>query len=266
MVEALVRSDATAVDEAVERRKQFIKSRKEQLPPTGGRLKAVYEFAREVIGQVGAHLDIGTYNGFALETLCSFADVVVSGDISDSRLKEARQRPEVNQLIWEGRVHLAQFDGHSLPVASSSVDSASIIEVYGAGYRNNGRQSPADILREVGRILRPNGKLIFTIKGRASYNFLRDAVTDDEMLEEIIGTSVDIHDLRPTLKGLFSTVDWYGQIVTKRVPGGTFIPGRLGLSRYGGIVWNDDALIPRPITDVYRDRPLYWVGVAQKAS
>ncbi len=229
---------------------------------TLGRLTAVYDFAAKVIGSSYGHLDAGTYNGFALPRLARIADYVVSFDINGDKLQEAQRRPDVAALIEGGGVNLVQMDARRMGFGPEEFDSATMIEVFGAGFQGTQREI-GSVFRGIYEALRPGGVLIFTIKSNPYRNMLKDGAGFQQGSIKAMGTAIDRSMLHRVLRELFPDTQWYGQFISERLEGGkgTVIPGDIMSDT---INWYNEAYIPQPLTSVTRQKPLYWVAVCRK--
>lgn len=229
---------------------------------TLGRLTAVYDFAAEQIGSSYSHLDVGTYNGFALPRLARIANHIVSFDINGDKLQEAQRRPDIAALIADASVDLVQMDARRMGFYPEEFDSATMVEVFGAGFK--GRTGEVEsVFRGIHDALRPGGVLIFTIKSNPYRKMLRDGAGFHQGSIKSMGTVIDRSMLRPVLRELFPDTQWYGQFISERLEGGkgTVIPGDIMSDT---INWYNEAYIPQHLRSVTRQKPLYWVAVCRK--
>jgi SAM-dependent methyltransferase len=217
------------------------------------RLFHVYDFAGDIIrshigeGLVDLHLDVGTYNGFALPRLVKIAQEVHSIDIDPQKLAKAGARPEVNALMNNGNVMLYEMDAKDIRFEENSFDSATIIEVFGAGFEGTS-EDVARVFEGVHRVLRPGGVLVFTIKSRTIQELLQEVGTFDAK-----GVALPRKVLNPILRPLFGEPQWYGQRILRKTADGVVLPYDLSNLSY----------VPRPV-DPQTEVPLFWVGVCQK--
>lgn len=93
--------------------------------------------------------DLGCGTGQVAELLAPFVGAVVGVDESPAMLNAARKR-----LAGYGNVTLREGDLAALPVDDASLDAALLFLVL------HYTADPADILREVARVLKPDGRLL----------------------------------------------------------------------------------------------------------
>ena len=219
------------------------------------RLFHVYDFAQERIAallgsSVLRHLDVGTYNGFAQYKLARIAQKVYSFDIERKKLRSAQERPDVQTLIQQKQVMLYEMDAKHIAFADNTFDSATIIEVFGAGFDGKPEDVKA-VFEGVHRVLRPGGVLVFTVRSRTMEMFLKTFETFDTK-----GIALPRRTLNPILRPLFNSVSWYGQLTLPRATvdgvNGVFFPNE----------WKPD-YTPH-ILDETTHVPIFWTGVCQK--
>jgi SAM-dependent methyltransferase len=244
------------------------------------RLMAVYTLAGQEIlarrGRSALHLDIGTYTGFALEKIHTFADHIVSFDLDQDRLfKKARKQPWV--VHHPKNISLLTMMAQNLGIADSSVDSVTCVEVFGAGFEGK-KSEVQSVFEEMSRVLKPGGIAVFTVKSE----------TMDRVLSSISGFAndkgypVNQRTIFSILHNSFSNIHWYGQILLKydpkNYPPTLSIPVVLN-HRNGHIfpIIEPDIFTPTKIEMRFSDDnaqdflhgnmtwPRYWIGVAQKA-
>jgi tRNA (uracil-5-)-methyltransferase TRM9 len=133
-------------------------------------------------------LDVGCGNGRHSELLADCTERVLALDVSRGLLREARER-----VGDDGRVCLLQGDAASLPVSAACVDVA----VYVATLHHlPDRETRVESLRELGRVLAPEGRALVSAWSLTHDRFDRDPAA---------GTGFD------------TTVDW-------TLPGGETVP------------------------------------------
>ncbi|MCW2237315.1 ArsR/SmtB family transcription factor [Azospirillum canadense] len=128
---------------------------------------------------VGELLDIGTGTGRMLEVLGTRAQRAVGIDQSREMLSIARTKLEEAGLR---HCHVRQADMYQLPFPSGSFDAAVVHQVL------HFAESPADLLAEAARVLRPGGRLLIVDFAphqleslRAEHAHRRLGFTDDEV-------------------------------------------------------------------------------------
>ncbi len=227
------------------------------------RLMHVYRFAQPFLGE--KHLDIGTYDGFALSTLAEASEHVISFDINANILNIAQQRMDVQHLIAEERLSLFQMDARQIGFSDNSFDSATLVEVLGGAFEGT-RSDISQMFRESKRVLKPNKPLIFTIKSQSNEQILKQYFDWD--------IPKGYPQYRPQMEELlaengFSSVDWYGHVFMKLTEqGNPVLPLRITKAGETQQVELDEQyFIPQ-----HEDRfegfgqtqfPLYWIGVAR---
>lgn len=236
------------------------------------RLLHVYDFAAEVIGRVENHLDIGTYNGFALPRLATFASHVDSIDRDEAGLWRAEHRADVIPLIQQERVQLHHMDARNISLGINAYDSATIIEVFGAGFKG-GKDDISKVFKGVYRSLKPGGTLVFTIKSKTTEDLLRTFGFGFNK-----GVSLSREKLTEILSPLFTPPAWYGQLLLRPYQGGLFIPGVIHVqngdpqirfnrdSDDNQLQWSADSLIPQQIQNPDIEKPMFWIGVCKKTA
>jgi SAM-dependent methyltransferase len=223
------------------------------------RLFPIYDLAAQVFGPIERICDIGTNNGFAIDKLAQFACHVYTGDIDYPLLEEAQQNPDVQRLITAGRVQLMHMDGQYLPLPDNSMDGVDMIEVAGAGLKG----SLEKILAESHRVLKPEGKLLFTMKSREAEH----SILDQLQWNDLKGYPITRREIESMLDPSFGPISWYGNVLLPiNYQGKLELPGSIhhsnGRTQFR---WDDEAFIPRPaeeIEDTYIN--LYWTGIAVK--
>lgn len=108
-----------------------------------------------------ALLEIGCGIGTDLVRFARAGAQVVGVDLSDTAVRLARRNFEVNGLPGTGRIFVA--DGARLPFADASMDV-----VYAHGVLQYAA-SPAALVAEAHRVLRPGGEAIFMVYNRVSW-------------------------------------------------------------------------------------------------
>lgn len=234
-----------------------------------GRLNHVYEFAKPYIGS--NHLDIGTYDGFALADLASaqqFTGLTTSIDINPEMIQTASARPEVQSLIVAGKLNLLEMDAREMSsFPNTCFDSATIIEVFGGGFEGE-EEDVRQIFLETQRVLQIGSPLVFTIKSRSSEQFLQQYFDWNVPKGYPQHRS---HMERILAESGFSPVDWHGHVfVTLNEAGNPALP--LVVSNTNGVLRTEiDKLKfrPQPAADFEKGEqqtmfPLYWIGVTRK--
>ncbi len=216
------------------------------------RLFHVYDFATQIIASergspVDRHMDVGTYNGFALHKLANISRQVHSFDIDWGKLNLAKHRWDVAPLVAHEHAFLYQMNAVSLGFGDDVFDSASIVEVFGAGFEG-GMDDVEAVFRGVHRALKPGGLVVFTVKSRTMEEILKTVGTFDRK-----GVTLPRRVLHPMLRPLFGEPRWFGQLVLKRADGGVVIPS----------AWSPNAYVPRAV-DEETEVPIFWIGVCQK--
>lgn len=227
------------------------------------RLMHVYRFAQQFIGK--NHIDIGTYDGFALSTLSEIAQHVTSFDINAEILEVAKQRPDVQSLLLRNQLSLSQMDARQIALSDNTFDSATLVEVLGGAFEGT-RDDIFHMFSEAGRVLKPGAPLVFTIKSQSNEQILKQYFDWD--------IPKGYPQYRPQMEELliesgFGFVDWYGQVFMRLTKeGNPVLP--LRVSKAEGIqqVELDERLfLPKAAELFEHDRqkqfPLYWVGVAR---
>lgn len=180
------------------------------------RLRAVYRFAEYIIrsknyqNPVENHLDVGTYEGTFLPELLRFAQNVYSFDLDFEKLQKAKERKDLQPAFENNRIHLGQMMAQGIGFAPNSFDSATIVEVFGAGFEGS-ENDVKNVIREVHWVLAPGGILVMTVRSKSAEEVF-EAVThlDDK------GLAVSRKSLKPVLSELFGDdVQWYGQVILK---------------------------------------------------
>ncbi len=107
----------------------------------------------EVIGEqpIADFLDIGTGTGRVLELLSSRTERGMGIDLSQEMLTVARANLEKASLR---NVHVRQADMYNMPVADASIDLAALHLVL------HYSDSPARVIEEAARVLKPQGRLV----------------------------------------------------------------------------------------------------------
>ncbi len=236
---------------------EFVRRALSEFHPVKKRLLHVYEFAQE-IGAIGNHhLDIGTYDGFGVKSLLSTAQTVTTIDNDPVNLWRASTL--LQEYIQANQVHLLEMDARHLNVEQGLFDSATIIEVFGAGFEGTEKDIQM-VFEKVHKALKPGGTLVFTIKSKTGENLLKPLG-----FEQTKGFSIDREEtLIPIVNGLFENVTWYGQLITIEHSEGIQIPLKFN-PETGEAEWHPNSYIPRN-EDVLlgNEIPLFWICVCQK--
>lgn len=198
------------------------------------RLSHVYMHGAKIIrartGISNHHLDIGTHDGFAIPLMAvdytkdithegfpippwhkGFAKTITSIDINHDILSIARNNPDITPLIEMGYVNLVQMDANNLSFAPNSFDSATIVEVLGAGYVGNGIEGIKSMIQVVHETLKPGGILVMTCRSAKATS----SMSGYGLLMED-GYPIHTPELL-FLHDLFTKVDWYGQVNFKNI-------------------------------------------------
>lgn len=227
------------------------------------RLMHVYRFAQQLIGE--SHIDIGTYDGFALSTLSEIAEHVTSFDINADILEIAKSRDDVQSLLANNQLSLYQMDARHIALPNDTFDSATLVEVLGGAFEGT-RDDIFQMFSEAGRVLKPGAPLIFTIKSQSN----------EQILKQYFDWNVPkgYPQYRPQMEELliesgFGFVDWYGQVFMRLTKeGNPVLPLRVSKSEGIQQVELDERLfIPKAARlfehEGQKQFPLYWVGVAR---
>jgi len=148
----------------------------------------VEDFLREVEGD-GVALDVGCGNGRHAELLAERFDPVVALDLSRGLLREAESR----MVAEDWTAETVQGDAATLPVRDDAVAVALSVATI---HHLPDREARVESLREIGRILHPDGRALVSAWSTAHERF--DAGTDAAV-------------------GFDTTVDW-------TLPGGETVP------------------------------------------
>jgi ubiquinone/menaquinone biosynthesis C-methylase UbiE len=111
--------------------------------------------------------DVGTGTGFVLQGLVGIADSLVGFDESPEMLALARER-----FAAQKQVRFELTDGRRLPAADNSFDA-----VFANMYLHH-TPDPATAVREMVRVLKPDGKLIITDLDSHDQTWMREAMAD----------------------------------------------------------------------------------------
>lgn len=225
------------------------------------RLLHVYRFAGEIIGYSENHFDAGTYNGFAIKELRKFAKKIATCDIDFEKLQEAKNNPDVDEFIKSGSVSLLHMDARNISLESDYFDSATCVEVFGAGFEGE-ETEVVSVFTGIHRVLKPGGIFIFTIKSKTNENLMRPINWKFPKGYPMHRTPLEKEILNP----LFGHVDWYGHMtVLINERGNMEIPGHsVKVDGEEIFVLDESIFVPQPIPDPSKERPMYWVGVCRK--
>ena len=226
----------------------------------GERLHHVYRFAGKVIPYAPRLLDIGTYNGLGIKPLSNLCDELYSIEIDLDKLDEACENPEVTPLIEAGKVQLHHMDACDIRFDDNTFNAATIIEVFGAGFEGE-ETDIQNVFNGIHRVLTPGAPLLFTIKSSTNQRIFRP-------FEWAFPKGYPLH--RKTISqitdGLFSPINWYGQLIMKETEAGILMPAHINGLNEGieQLVWNKGAFEPKAIENDLVERPMYWIGVCNK--
>lgn len=230
------------------------------------RLMHVYRFAQPFLG--AKHLDIGTYDGFALSALAEAAQHVSSFDINRDILEVARKRPDVQRLLYEKRLSLYEMDARQINFPANSFDSATLIEVLGGAFEGS-REDIFQMFTEAGRVLNQGAPLIFTIKSQSNEQILKQYF-DWNVPKGYPQYRLPMEELL-TESG-FGSVDWYGHVFMKLTEqGNPVLPLRITtVGKTQQVELDEQYFIPQP-ADTFEGLeqtqfPLYWIGVTRTQS
>lgn len=106
--------------------------------------------------------DIGAGSGFITEALLREGLQVIAVDQSETMLDVIHRK-----FAGAGKVDCRNGDAQSLPIADEAVD-----HVFANMYLHH-VESPHEAIKEMGRILKPGGKLVITDLDEHNYEFLR---------------------------------------------------------------------------------------------
>jgi len=147
----------------------------------------------DVIGDqpIGDLLDIGTGTGRVLDILSDRISRGIGIDLSSGMLAVARSNIEQAGLT---HVHVRKGDMYQLPMEDACTDLAILNLVL--HYSDN----PIEVIREAGRVLRTNGRLVIVDFAahteeylRSEYKHFRLGFSDDEIIScfEAVGLTAD---------------------------------------------------------------------------
>jgi SAM-dependent methyltransferase len=101
-------------------------------------------------------LEVGTGTGRLLEPLLALSTEVIASDFDEAALARLRLRSAV------GSVHRVAANVYHLPFVEGAITGASMVRVY------HHLDNPVAALREIGRVLRPGGRLLVSYHPRPS--------------------------------------------------------------------------------------------------
>lgn len=227
------------------------------------RLMHVYRFAQQFIGD--NHLDIGTYDGFALSIMADMAQHLTSFDINADILKVAIRRPDVIKLLTDKRLTLLQMDARQIGLPDKHFDSATLVEVLGGAFEGT-RDDIYHMFTEAERVLKKGAPLIFTIKSQSNEQILKQYF-DWDIPKGYPQYRLQMEEL--LVESGFGLVDWYGHVFMNLTEqGNPILP--LRVTKEGGVQQvelDEKYFIPQAAdifeTDEQSQLPLYWIGVAK---
>lgn len=183
--------------------------------PYLARWNAVYDFVEEIAGhkkeagsQIGAVLDVGVHDGFAISKLLRIAPKAVGIDIDPDKITHARQRPELQAALQDGSAQVLLMDAHFLQFPDELFDIVTMADVL----RTRGQKDIVRMLQEVKRVMSDGATAVITFKGRAFDELVHYAISNDPAtVDTILGTEGDPQQVRRVVDSTFQNVKWYGQ-------------------------------------------------------
>ncbi|MDL2313445.1 metalloregulator ArsR/SmtB family transcription factor [Desulfovibrio sp. OttesenSCG-928-C14] len=148
------------IDERTRKTSQFFNSIADDWDNMSREILGDLDFEDKILERVPSPcrmaVDLGCGTGHMLERLLDRAEQVIGVDGSASMLELARRRLGASRPKDEGRISLRIGDLAHLPLADGEVDFVCINLVL------HHLSAPGEVLREVGRVLKPEGTLVLS--------------------------------------------------------------------------------------------------------
>lgn len=239
----------------------------QQIDFTKERLGYVHRFAGEIIGHSESHFDVGFYDGFGNEFIEQYADHITVIDIDNETIIKGLQNPLTQKLLNENRLDIVQMDATNISFPPNTFTSATCIEVFGAGFKGN-REDVASVFEGIAHVLKPGGKLVFTIKSAANQrtlDMIAQYLAFDETFQQTKtiqkGYPLNKQEVENIVMPVFGNIEWYGHFYFEKQNGNILLP----IPSHGDM--NSKLLhgrfIPKVI-DEENEIPIYRIGVCQK--
>lgn len=223
----------------------------------------VDEFKRRGVAPFHRICEGGSWYGPFTQYWLQIGEQVLSYDIDYAKVSAAKDRPELQTALAQNRLQYIQAKAQQAPIARNSLGLYVAYEMLGAGFRGDGRDM-LDMFSEMTQTVQPGGFGAFTVRSRTmDLSLARVYPVHTFDTDEIIIHRRTITEMMKALGG--GHIDWYGQIITAL--GG---PPDFGvtISRdstfTGHAAWQPNAYEVRPIADITKESPMYWIGIWQK--